>query len=72
MSWLVLLERGTGSMMDLCYLYLDFTNVLGVVDGETDIDTLFVETGSVFVVILFDTSSCETLCCCSVRHSETQ
>ena len=53
---LVLLEGGTGSVMDLCYLYLDFTNVLGVVDGETDIDTLIVETGSVFVVILFETS----------------
>ena len=56
MSWLVLLVGGTGSVMDLCYLCLDFTNVLGVVDGETDIDTLFVETGSVFVVILFETS----------------
>ena len=56
MSWLVLLVGGIGSVMDLCYLYLDFTNVLGVVDGETDIDTLFVGTGSVFVVILFEMS----------------
>ena len=54
---MLLVVGETGSVMDLCHLYLDFTNVLGVVDVETDIDTLFVGTGSVFVVILFETSS---------------